>query len=159
MGRLENILDLLSIPGPETGGARLCSFGEFERSYERIQNEGKEWERKALGIASNPLISFQPEKRPVYWRMLIAQACLYQALLRTLRDSYHPASEDDWVQYLRLDDQHEFAWKEEGHTPKLNETIEAATGYLHRYVVTPRIAGGPWSGRRRGLTDSPLNTS
>jgi hypothetical protein len=148
MGRLENILDLLSIPGAELGGTRLCSFGEFERNYEHIQNEGKDWERKALGIASNPLVSFRPEKRPVYWRMLIAQACLYQALLRTLRDSYYPASEEDWIQYLRLEDENDFTWKQEGHIPKLNETLEAATGYLHRYVVAPRIVRGQRSGGR-----------
>ena len=86
MGRLEGVLDLFSADGSDQGTFRLVSFGEFERFYEKVLENGEEWQRKDLAVASNPLVSFQPEDRPVYWRLLMVQACLYQALLRTSRD-------------------------------------------------------------------------
>lgn len=140
MGRLENVLDLLSTAGSDPGSLRLVSFGEFERLYEKILQEGEEWQRKDLAVASNPLVSFQPENRPVYWRLLIAQASLYQALLRTSRDhSSFPVTEDAWLEYLRLENPNDFRWKAAGHTPALDDTLHAVTGYLRRYVIAPRI--------------------
>jgi hypothetical protein len=149
MGRLENILDLLSTSGPESGEVRLLSFGEFERLYERVFDEGEEWQRKALAVASNPLVFFKPETRPVYWRLLVVQACLYNSLLRTPAGIRPPTSEDDWMEYLSLGDHGDFGWKEQGHTPTFEETLEAAKEYLRRYVVAPRMAS-----RQRSIGDS-----
>jgi hypothetical protein len=146
MGRLENVLDLLSTSGPEPAEVRLLSFGEFERLYERIIKEGDEWQRKALGAATNPLVFFRPESRPVYWRMLIAQACLYEGLLRTLRGDEAfatPSNEDDWMKLLRLENPDDYRWKAEDHSPSLEDTLMAAEGYLRRFVVAPRISTAP----------------
>jgi hypothetical protein len=92
-----------------------------------------------MAVASNGLVSFSPESRPVDWRVLIAQACLYQALLRMLREFSCPATETDWMKYLRLDQSDDFRWKEAGHTPTLEDTLDAAYGYLRQNVVAPRI--------------------
>jgi len=140
MGRLENVLDLLSTEGSDSDSPRLISFGEFERLYGNILQDGEEWQRKDLAVASNPLVSFRPESRPVYWRMLITQACLYQALLRASRDhSFFPVTEDTWLECLRLENPNDFRWKAAGHTPVLNDTLHAVTDYLRRYVIAPRV--------------------
>ena len=139
MGRLENILDLFTISETERG-ARLRTFGEFEQLYESILKEGDDRERKTMAVASNALASFRPESRPVYWRVLIAQACLYQALLRMLREPTCLATETDWMDYLRLEQPDDFRWKEPGHAPALLDTLEAAHGYLRQNVIGPRIA-------------------
>jgi hypothetical protein len=141
MGRLENILDLFTVSGSEAAGSRLCSFGEFEQLYERILKEGDERTRKTIAVASNGLVSFRPESKPVYWRVLIVQACLYQALLRVLRESAHPVTETDWMQLLRLEPADDFRWKEPGRTPTLEDTLQAAQNYLRQYVAGPRIEG------------------
>jgi hypothetical protein len=139
MGRLENLLDLFSNSESDLDVPRLISFGEFERLYENVLADGEEWQRKALAVASNPLASFQPGNRPVYWRLLIAQACLYQALLRTARGHSFPVSEGDWLEYLRLENPNDFKWKV-GREPALDETLSAVTDYLRQYVIAPRIA-------------------
>jgi hypothetical protein len=143
MGRLENILDVLSSSEPEPAGVPLLSFGEFERLYGRVYEEGDEWQRKALAVASNPLVSFAPEARPVYWRMLIAQACLYQALLRTRQGEDEFSGQDtegEWMRLLRLEDEADFRWKGETEAPSLAITLDAAQSYIHRYVVAPRVS-------------------
>jgi hypothetical protein len=142
MGRLENVLDVLSAPGGEADGGRLLSFGEFERRYDEIFERGDERERKSLAVASNPLVFFSPETRPVFWRMLVAQACLYQALLRTRRsDQDLPNHEQDWMRLLRLEDADEFRWKSESNAVPLEGTLQAVEAYLRRYVVAPRLTG------------------
>jgi hypothetical protein len=143
MGRLENILDVLSAPGSEPSGVPLLRFGEFERLYGQVFKEGDEWQRKALAVASNPLVSFSPETRPVYWRMLIAQACLYQALLRTRQSEEEfrsPRNEEEWMKLIRLEDVADFRWKSATSAPSLEDTLQAAQGYLRRYVIAPRIS-------------------
>ncbi len=140
MGRLENVLDLFSADGSDQGTFRLVSFGEFERFYEKVLENGEEWQRKDVAVASNPLVSFQPEDRPVYWRLLMVQACLYQALLRTSRDHSFPSTEEGWLEYLRLDDPDDFRWKAAGHTPVFEDTLLAVTEYLRRFVIDPRVA-------------------
>ncbi len=140
MGRLENILDLFTVSGPEPGGGRLRSFGEFEQLYDSVLKEGGDRDRKTMAVASNGLVAFSPESRPVYWRVLIAQACLYQALLRMLREFTCPATETAWMEYLRLDQPNDFRWKEAGHTPTLEDTLDAVRGYLRQNVVAPRTA-------------------
>lgn len=141
MGRLENILDLFTVSGPEPAGNRLCSFGEFEQLYERTLKEGDDRTRKTIAVASNGLAAFRPENRPVYWRILIVQACLYQALLRVLRESARPITGADWMHLLRLEPADDFQWKEPGRIPTLEDTLQAAQNYLRQYVAGPRIEG------------------
>lgn len=140
MGRLENVLDLFSADGSDPNSFRLVSFGEFERLYEKVLENGEEWQRKNLAVAANPLVSFQPEDRPVYWRLLIVQACLYQVLRRTSRDSHFPDTEEAWLEYLRLDVPGDFRWKAAGHAPVLEDTLLAVNDYLRRFVIGPRVA-------------------
>jgi hypothetical protein len=137
MGRLENVLDMMTIRDQDRADERLMSFGEFERLYLRIAAEGQAWERKALGVAANPLYDFSPAGRPVYWRMLIVQARLYQALLlRT--DAFiaaGPMTEESWRALMHLEDREEFDWKVPvTGAPTLEQTIAATDDYLQCYV-------------------------
>jgi hypothetical protein len=137
MGRLESVLDLLTA---SEDTPRLVSFGEFERRYVDVLENGEEKKRHALAIASNPLMTFSPEKRPVYWRMLIAQACLYQAILRVPQVSSWPSTESEWMNELRLEHAEEFEWKSPTSAPTLDETLGATQDYLRQYVVASRIS-------------------
>jgi hypothetical protein len=86
MGRLEGVLDLLTVPHEDS--QRLASFGEFEQLWQESVDRGDERACKTLAIASNALLlRFRPDERPVFWRVLIAQARLYQALIRTKADA------------------------------------------------------------------------
>jgi hypothetical protein len=140
MGRLERVLDVLTVAA-ETGGAqRLASFGEFESRYGYVVAHGDESEKKTLAVASNALLEFRPDLRPVLWRMLIAQARLYQALLRTRLDGFRvPTTDGDWQSLLVLGQPEGFGWKVQvAGAPALAETVAVTDAYLRRVVVDAR---------------------
>ena len=59
--------------------ARLRSFGEFEAEY-FTQNSPTQ---NRFSILTDLFLDFHPLTRPILWRMLIAQAHMYRALLET----------------------------------------------------------------------------
>jgi len=132
MGRLEGILDVLTGTDTATHTPRVISFGEFEELYDKIATSGTDMERKNLAVATNALLGFRPETRPVFWRLLIVQARLYQALMRTKDAAFRqPESSDDWQQLFRLEQQDAFRWKAEIEgAPDFDETLSVSDAYL-----------------------------
>ena len=107
--------------------------GEFERTYKATLAGGDERDAKTLALATNALLEFRPHARPVLWRMLIAQARLYQALLRTTSEPV-PATEAEWKKLLSLEGRDDFEWQD-GDGPPITETIKTTDDYLKRTVV------------------------
>jgi hypothetical protein len=139
MGRLEGTLDLMTVASPNERERRLMGFGEFERLYGDVFSDEDEHRRKTLAAAANAIYRFRPADRPVFWRMMIAQARLYQALLRTRSKSFViPVDSGGWRDLLRLDDETEFAWPDGivGARP-LEETLLATDEYLDKNVARP----------------------
>ncbi|MDQ0373932.1 hypothetical protein [Cellulomonas humilata] len=137
MGRLESSLDLLVAPTARNGNpGRLLSFGEFETlCVDLYQGSGEEYQRKALAVAANALYQFRARDRPVYWRMLIAQARLYQALLRTRSPSFR-VPDGNWDFLFHLEDSGGFEWRDNPGRP-LEETLAVTNVYLTEHVVSP----------------------
>ena len=51
-----------------------------------------------MAAAANALHCFRPPDRPVFWRMLIAQARLYQGLVRSRATTFRvPVSSQQWA--------------------------------------------------------------
>jgi hypothetical protein len=148
MGRLETVLDLMTVAASSSGHERPMSFGEFERCYQQILQDGEEEERKTLAVAANPLTGFRPIERPVVWRMLIVQARLYQALLRTRAEDFQiPTTKSEWQALLLLDNPQEFEWEQQDPgIPALRETLRVTDEYLERFVYGSRL--GVSAGRR-----------
>jgi hypothetical protein len=136
MGRLEGMLDLMTAR-PESRQARVLSFGEFERLYTEIFADDNEGRRKVVAAAANALYRFRPADRPVFWRIVLAQARLYQALLRSRATSFQvPTSAAAWQELLRLEDADHFRWRSIDHgEPPLEETLAVTDQYLDRKVV------------------------
>jgi len=140
LGRLEGMLDLMTVK-PEGGDERVTSFGEFERFYQEIFLDQDEIRRKVVAAAANAIYCFRPKDRPVFWRMLIAQARLYQALARSRRNALTiPDSESAWLEYLRLEDQQEFSWRGSESGAPLAETLAVTDEYLRATVVAPWLS-------------------
>jgi len=142
MGRLEAVLDLLTVQSPGNPAERVISFGEFEQFYEQVLQNGQERDRKTLAVAANALNGFRPSQRPVFCRMLLVQARLYQALLRTRAEGFRmPSNEDDWKMLLQLDDPQEFEWKgEHSDAVSIAVSLDATDEYLRRFLYGPRLA-------------------
>ena len=60
-----------------SGTVRCMSFGEFENAY-KTSKEGNKFD-----AFTELFKNFHPKTRPVLWRVLINQAHIYEALLRT----------------------------------------------------------------------------
>jgi hypothetical protein len=136
MGRLEGMLDLMSVE-VGSGSPRVVSFGEFERLYDDIFNDRGEERRKTVAAAANALHCFRPVDRPVFWRMLIAQARLYQGLLRTRASTFRvPESRSEWHDLLFLEAPETFQWRSPDHAgAPLAETLKVTTAYLDAKAV------------------------
>jgi hypothetical protein len=136
MGRLERVLDVFTVADADSRVPRLASFGEFEKRHTAVVAEGPEEDRKTLAVAANAFLEFTPDKRPVFWRMLIVQARVYQALLRTKQQDFKlPQSRKDWQALVRLEDQDEFRWRAEiGGAADLHESLSVSNAYLHRVL-------------------------
>jgi hypothetical protein len=152
MGRLEGILDLLTVPDESASGGRLASFGEFEVLWhDSVANED-ERRCKTLAVASNALLNFRPQERPVFWRVLIAQARLYQALVRTRADGFSvPTSLEAWDALLSLEDPASFDCSRDiPDAPRIAETIDVTSRYLRAAIAKGYRRQVPSSALERG---------
>ena len=146
LGRLAGMLDLMTVE-PEGGDERVISFGEFERFYQEIFLDQDEMRRKVVAAAANAIYCFRPKDRPVFWRMLIAQARLYQALARSRSNALTiPDSESAWLEYLRLEDQREFSWRGSESGAPLAETC--------RDRRIPASGGGRAMAQSKGVNEA-----
>src|SRR2546422_449958 len=68
------------------------SYGRFEAAY---LDQGSEL-REQFRLVILPLRGFHPKTRPVFWRMLVTQVHLYEALLR-VHTAEAPSAVDDRV--------------------------------------------------------------
>jgi hypothetical protein len=117
-------------------GRRLMGFGEFELLYEDVFNDADERRRKMLAAAANAMYRFRPPDRPVFWRMMFAQARIYQTLLRTKGHSFVvPFDAEGWQALLRLEGESDFDWREGAPAGRpLKETCAVTTEYLAHTV-------------------------
>jgi hypothetical protein len=150
MGRLETVLDLMTVESTTVPGTRLMSFGEFERFYSDVFHGDDDRLKKTLAVAANAIYRFRPADRPVFWRMLIVQARLYQALLRTRERGFTVSTDRTrWLELTRLEDRDEFEWHCGANGgASLGEVLRVTDTYLHERVyrtwVSQWAAGGHW---------------
>ena len=132
-GRLDNAIDALTARDPD-GDLQLMSYGIFETTY---LDQGSDL-RRQFELVIVPLLRFHPKTRPVFWRMLVTQAHLYETLLRA-----HRAASPDEVSDRVLDlvpdlERGRFDWREnpgEATDEKvLVEPFTAAWVYLESHL-------------------------
>ena len=68
-------------------GMTLVDLKEFERRYLSVARGGDKRGQMSLGLLANPLYGFTPSCRPVYWRVLVTMARIYQAALGNMKCS------------------------------------------------------------------------
>jgi hypothetical protein len=79
IGRLDNAVESLIIRDPDADGhQRIMSFGMFESQLHETNSQV----RGCFSIVRDVITDFHPETRPVLWRMLVAQAHIYDAIVR-----------------------------------------------------------------------------
>ncbi len=94
LGKLDNAVEALIIREPN-GISRCMSYGEFEEIYNNANTTAK------FDSFREIFMNFHPMMRPVLWRILITQAHIYQALLRTREIKITASVEDHTPQLLK----------------------------------------------------------
>jgi hypothetical protein len=142
MGRLENLLDLMTVTNLD-GSSRLASFGQFERVYFDSLADPTEDRRKTIAAGANPLYRFQPADRPVFCRILIVQARLYQALGRTRRPDFSvPSTAEAWAELLHLTGEFFTSPENDPAGVPMQELLTASDDYLQGHVTNAWAAVG-----------------
>jgi hypothetical protein len=80
LGRLNTALDALHVTRPE-GVETLTSFGEFEPLLRTLDPTDL---HTGLGAARDLFLEFDPDTRPVLWRVLVIQMLLYWCYQKTV---------------------------------------------------------------------------
>lgn len=150
VGTLDNIISDAFIYHGNAQNNRLKSFGELETQFFEVDSWKRLFERnKELGIdnkgkahifeyfftlfADNE--GFHPKTRPVLWRMLIAQAYLYQALIQVRKNNdLLPTSFDEFKKGVQIDLDH-LKWDDHISNEELNQSFLPIEKYLNEQLV------------------------
>ena len=138
-GILDNAISGLLREDPD-GQRHLLTYGEFEAA---VANEESEVARHIKRV-EYLLQDFHPGTRPVLWRVLLAQACLYRALI--LAGDNLPPQPGLWNTIWEDDEIDSFSWlqRRADSGDARNEMAVALTycrtrteSVLHRLAVNP----------------------
>lgn len=140
--RFSNAIAQFTLNGNDPESIRILTRNEFREHYKKLFEYASRPEQQALGLASNALYGFTPKTRPIYWRLLIIQARLYHALLKTGDENFtRPATTNEAFQLFSAigPNTTEFPYSGtpeqfEGFEP-FETTMMASSQYLHMLVV------------------------
>ncbi len=127
----------------DEGYVSIVSRIDFQTKYRRIYNGNKSQSQQNIGLAANALYGFCPQDRPVYWRLLIIQAILYQAITRSKDNSIsQPNSKEELLELFRPSLTPEFPFVID-YSPfdcfeEFSVTLNAASEYI-RDLAIPKI--------------------
>lgn len=120
-GKLDNALEAMT-PLDKEGAPQLISFGRFEALY-------KEPEGEPLRELGYLLVGFHPKTHPVLWRMLLAQAQIYETLIAIHRSH---GDEPELSTDLRGPQHTKIAWRKDGHD---KADVDAARRYIENQLA------------------------
>ena len=129
-GRLDNAVESLIVRDHEPdGNLRIRSFGGFESA---LHTAGSIVDQ-TFTIVRDVFTGFHPATRPVLWRMLVAQAHIYESIIRFHRGS--GADRKLAVTPMSAQDREQFSWETEPSDmdrQKMEEPFIVAEAYLSR---------------------------
>ena len=139
-GILDNAIESLLVR--ESGAApRVMSFLEFEHA--RTEQDGPT--RNAFERIGYLVADFHPRTRPVFWRVLLATAGIYRALIRVADRNTHDNASRHAAQLLATVDaeRDSFDWRADKHDADDSRAIEHAHAAVAAYLkqsVAPTVA-------------------
>ena len=102
-GHLDMIADALVAREPD--GPRCMTYGEFEDRF----NDSRSDVHRATRALANGFREFEPQSRPVVWRMLIVQVYFHKALLHTFEPENREISSP--ADLLSEEERQELDWR------------------------------------------------
>jgi len=133
-GTLDNAVEALIVHDPN-GIVRCMSFGEFENSYQTTK------EHHTFDACIDLFRNFHPKTRPVLWRVLVTQAHIYDALLRTREMKLTDSGNDPTpklIQPLSEKERLDFDWRHSSEEATdeevLKQPFDSAYVYLREHL-------------------------
>lgn len=129
-GRLDNAVESMIIHDPN-GELRIRSFGDFESE---LHNAGSAVD-KTFFIVRDVFTNFHPSRRPVLWRMLLAQAHIYTAIVRYHRNDSSVG--DLVITPIPADERQPFHWtkpQDKTELERVEEPFTVAEAYLSKNI-------------------------
>lgn len=131
MGLLDKTIEILIEKG-EDGKERVISYGEFERKLGNLENN----ETAEINLSRDIFFNFHPQKRPILWRILIAQSLLFKVLLTIKNvkpDEINNFMIRDLLLNLDLNEKKEFSWsKNPDNIQEFEEPFLVAVEYFKK---------------------------
>jgi hypothetical protein len=126
----------------EDSTPRIITFGEFEDLYLETYETGDPEYKKILGVAANALYNFTPYDRPVFWRIIMVQVHLHNALCRPVPNNIADImkSSSSLRKYLLLKDYHEYNWYHIAPRNASSQNTDDANAVAIKYLVDRLIA-------------------
>jgi hypothetical protein len=113
--------------------SRVMTYGEYELAFEKTGSPVNE----AFGEIAYLIDGFHPRKRPVFWRLLVTQACLYRALAEgdaPPPEGWTAEALTDWPEQTRKD----LDWQSK--PDDLNAAVAAPDLFATRLYLAQRLA-------------------
>jgi len=134
LGRLDNVVDMLIIrQGETTDQERIATFGECETRFGAASPEDVSG---PAGAARDLFVGFNPSRRPILWRLLLAQFAIYKALLASIENKRPPLTilQEPWTSLSDKECEALGVPSSDG-PPKPGSAFSDAAKYLQVYVL------------------------
>jgi hypothetical protein len=136
VGRFDNAVEAMIMINQKSDPTehRLISFGEFESALHASDSAVA----NALEIVSDIFLGFDPEHRPVLWRVLVTQAHIYDAIVR-----FHRANggqKELVVRPIPESDRAALYWRRNPsdiERRELDAPFDVAEAYLQKWLKRP----------------------
>jgi hypothetical protein len=128
MGQLDQAIDGVTVGAEDA--RRVMTYGEFEQAY----SDKKSPVRSSAAIVRDLFDGFHPDERPVLWRILLAEAHIYRALVRT----FDPDSPETVrpPEAISVEERKKFDWRLPGSTVSFEDAVETPFRAVRRYLQT-----------------------
>jgi hypothetical protein len=133
VGTLEKLVDGMILYDEHLKKSRILRYGEFEQKY--FSEEKPIWrgEHQLLKII-RLLLNFHPKSHAIFWRILIAQALLYNAL-KTIREKNDPPYVKR-LKWMTCEEKKVFDWRENTNEATDEEVLDQPLIIAEKYLQT-----------------------
>ncbi len=140
IGDLDRLIDAMTIAEPDAP-LRCMGYGEFE---DRYRDPGSSLNR-AVSKIGDLVANFHPQRRPVLWRVLVTQAHIHRALVRSLQAGLAgPTDTLAPTNALTRGEQRDLEWQARDAPSEAHTTLPEPFAAVHEYLGErfPSISGG-----------------
>jgi len=124
---LDRLIERMTVE--RSDGSLYCmSYGQWVDTIERDEGDLRRW----VDLAVNLFHNFHPRFRPVFWRVLLAQAHIHKAMMLTVEPGLPGTTLPPDA--IPLEDQRDFDWREPTTSASAEEAVTDAFVPVRNYL-------------------------